>query len=249
MLTYFMVIALMDLLKGSGFKALTYLKVEFVEVKKSEYADRPWWTQEMDSKHGDSYWWNKEAGTPRTTSVHGISNVELVLLAFLRIEKVHHFHVVLPVAFDKDTKIQAFISNARRQLDPVVKGPGAFDDDDLEHQLDVSRDALNDWLFELKFGKGTKCPKDFWISLDEFADEECYDPQCDLCRGDQDDENFVGHGIITEEEAFEMFPGPTLEARVKLFDEWKTKIAIKAALDEDRRLGSASRATLDDPFL
>lgn len=47
-----------------------------------------------------------------------------------------------PAAFDKDTKIQNSISNVRRQLDPVIKAPKIFDDDDLEHKLDVSNDPV-----------------------------------------------------------------------------------------------------------
>lgn len=172
MLTYFTISTMLKLLKKDGNSELNYLKVSF--AGRDTAGPEPSAAGPGGRRHAimrqTQHWWNPDTKEPRETSVHGVSNIELVLHALLNIDKVHKLEVALPNSMKNHDKINAFVQRIATQLSSGNTAMKTFDYN-LEHKLEVAREALDDWIFQLKFGKGCARDPDIWIDLAELQEE------------------------------------------------------------------------------
>lgn len=174
--THFMMLALVKLLEVQFDKReITYLKIKLLEP---EPALEPAVMTVPFLAHGGSitkpenYWWNPTKKAPRATSVHALSNVELILRPFYRLYRVHQADIELPASMDNDKSMQNFKTHLISAM--TSKGGEMVWDDELDHKIEAARDSLDDWLFTMKFGNGGVPEKDVWIA-DEVDNEDFSD--------------------------------------------------------------------------
>ncbi|KAK6438614.1 hypothetical protein LTR95_005186 [Oleoguttula sp. CCFEE 5521] len=101
---------------------------------------------------GSTYWWDAEKGKPRETSIHGLSNVQLVLLPFARLTNVHNVDIVLPQQLYNHAPTRGFAE----RLESSMTSPGGqfpdLMDDCIEYQIQSARDALEEYVYDLLHG-------------------------------------------------------------------------------------------------
>ena len=100
--TYFMHIALVRLLTRNNEEAkhrITSIRIVFPPSLKPT---------------GFDSWWDTAKDRPRETSIHGISDVELVLRPFALLTHVHRVHVQLPEPVDRHVRTDRFVQSLVR---------------------------------------------------------------------------------------------------------------------------------------
>lgn len=172
MLTYFMITTMVALLNKKDDSGLNYLKVEFAEHNDDQEPDDEDDDDRSNRKamRGESYWWNPELDAPRETSVHCMSNVELILRGFLPLHVAHEFDVLLPSRMRQHTTTLLFVARVADLLDPRNNWEEEAFDYDLEHQMEVSREALDDWVYQSLFGARADPDNDRWVGLGELVE-------------------------------------------------------------------------------
>ena len=164
MLTYFTIVTMLKLLRNDKNRSeLNYLKIRFAEhtsVYLWEESGRPTDMQPVQ------YWWNPDIPAPRQTSIHGISNVELILRGFAGLDKVHNIIIEPPCRLREHPETVAFITKLSNALSHDIDRT-ALIDDDLEHKLEVAHDALDDFIFQNKFGISYMSDPDVYVDLAE----------------------------------------------------------------------------------
>lgn len=130
--TYYMVQALARLLhrKSDDTQRLNQLTVRFHEL--------PHLLSRQDA------WFDVNSGQPRSTSIHGISDVELVLRPLSSLSHVQSVRIFLPSRLVGHQKTEHFTKKLADQM--LSDGMVLFDDGFLEQRLEAARDALEAWL-------------------------------------------------------------------------------------------------------
>ncbi|KAK6439364.1 hypothetical protein LTR95_004431 [Oleoguttula sp. CCFEE 5521] len=148
--TYFMTYALADMLsKDRGTqKRITRLQVHFRnDLPPSSMKNRG-----AAIARGSTYWWDAEKNKPRATSIHGLSNIQLVLLPFARLTDVHNVEFVLPQQVFNHAPTRAFAE----QLESYMISPGGqcsdLIDERIEYQIQSARDVLEEYVHDLLRG-------------------------------------------------------------------------------------------------
>nr|OQO25853.1 hypothetical protein B0A51_07939 [Rachicladosporium sp. CCFEE 5018] len=101
---------------------------------------------------GSTYWWDAEKGKPRETSIHGLSNVQLVLLPFARLTDVHNIEVVLPQQVFNHAPTRAFVERLESHMTfPGGRYPDLINDR-VEYQIQSAREALEEYVYDLLRG-------------------------------------------------------------------------------------------------
>lgn len=164
LLTYFMLCTMLGLLKKKdGASELNYLKIVFAE---NDAADAMFTSGRNAIMRASQYWWNPDVESPRETSIHGVSNVELILSAFECLNKVHKVDVELPKAMKFHDKTIKSVNRLAERLDPKRDMMDTCEHD-LGHKLEVAREALDEFIFRAKFGNKAIRDPDVWIDLSE----------------------------------------------------------------------------------
>lgn len=147
--THFMVRALIKLLKCGGEESvLTYLEINFKGLE----------------------WWNQERQAPRQTTIHGVSNIELLLRPFFRLRKVHNMAINFSETFSLDPRIQRLSQDL---IGALGRGTALSTmEDSLEEKIGVAREALDLWLEGTRSKKHHDLPdKDIWFTTDDLRFE------------------------------------------------------------------------------
>ena len=148
--TYFIHLALCRLLqRGGESNRITKLTVEFAKSKSTTSTSQ---TGRAAIQRTEHYWWDPEKQQPRETSIHGLSNVELVLRPFANLSKCHSVSIILPSSVRNHGRTVAFVS----ELSHAMKSDdGArFSDDYLEMKIEAARDAMEEYVNFTLHGKG-----------------------------------------------------------------------------------------------
>lgn len=139
--TYYMNLALVALLERSyaedARKKITSLTISFA----SRTADVETQRGGRAIANAELYWWDVGKDQPRETSIHGTSNIQLVLLPFSRL-RCHNVHIHLPHRLASHAGTTAFVD----LLVETMTGDTLADmmDDGLLHQLEAARAAYYD---------------------------------------------------------------------------------------------------------
>jgi hypothetical protein len=133
--TYFMNIALVRLLTRSTEKQvdrITSIRIVFPE---GDIWKRP----------TVNPWWDTGNDRPRQTSIHGISDVELVLRPFAQLSHVHNVDIQLPEQVDRHVRSVQFAHSLVRCMTSTTL-QNTFNSDDLERKIESARFALEDHI-------------------------------------------------------------------------------------------------------
>lgn len=196
--THFMMLALVKLLEVQFAKReITYLKIKLLEPKPASRAALfAALTSRRAIMQSEDYWWNPVTKSPRATSVHALSNVELILRPFYRLYRVHNAEMELPRSMDSNKPTQQFKAHLISAM--TSKGGEMICDDELDHKIEAARDSLDEWLFKLKFGNGGGVPdKDVWLA-DEIVNTDF--PENDVGADMTDADALLAQQLMDEDE-------------------------------------------------
>ncbi|KAI7284963.1 hypothetical protein KC345_g1988 [Hortaea werneckii] len=181
--TYFIVLALARLLEraeGPGRdNRITRLKVVFADRRRRRRG-RNEEEQEEEEEDGistssstsnpassaseSSWWWDPHRFRPRETTLHGTSNLQLILLPFSRL-RAHQVEISLPPScatqLASDPPTRSFL----RRLEGKITGSSSssssarglddlLDDGTVLRNLETARFAYEAFVFRIKFGSG-----------------------------------------------------------------------------------------------
>ncbi|KAK4539750.1 hypothetical protein LTR36_010403 [Oleoguttula mirabilis] len=149
--TYYMNLALVALLERADgddkkkMNRITSLTICFVS-KRAGGAEKQGRRVIMNA---ETYWWDAVSNTPRMTSIHETSNVELVLLPFSRLRS-HNVRIELPPKLNSHAGTLAFVN----RLENTIKGSTLADmmDDRFQHLLEAGREAYDEHVTKTLYG-------------------------------------------------------------------------------------------------
>jgi hypothetical protein len=150
--------------------ALHRLHIRFVEPDSEEYSKNPWSTT---------------GGTPRPSSIHGISHMELILRGLLDLCNVHTVVVAASHAQFQDQQLSDFVD----RFQSVVTGKQARTtvDENLHVKIECAKDLLDDWIQQTLFAsKASKAIKAA-LSDTDFDDVQ----EADQVSYSYDDEDYL----------------------------------------------------------
>ena len=157
--TYFMNLALCRLLQRCGDKRspITRMTIDFKSKPAIEKA-RPTGRRAMMMR--ENYWWDPDRRAPRETSIHGLSNVELVLRPFANLSKCHQVDVYLPDKVDEHEKTKQYTQQLVDHMTSDSVFAAGFVDDRVDQQIESGRQALEEHIVHTLYGVGNKSKVD-----------------------------------------------------------------------------------------
>lgn len=149
--THFMIRALVKLLKHDGSFGLNRLQIRFVEPRSTLWRPYPWQ--------------NKTDFSLRSSSIHGISNVEIILRGLFELRQVHTAACELPPGLYRDKALSDFID---RLLGVVTNKlhPSTMDDE-IAVKIESAKDMLDNWVHATMFS--TEVSRAMPSKLDDLA--------------------------------------------------------------------------------
>lgn len=192
--TYFMNIALVRLLTRNSDRnvdRITSIRIVFPPACKHTV---------------DNTWWDTGKDRPRETSIHGISDVELVLRPFALLTRVHQVDVLLPDQVDRHVRSVKFAESLVRCMTATTL-QGTFNSDALEMKIESARFALEDHIRRKLFGSG------HYVQIPKVTDEELDQDLPNQGPGDDDDddENYEDMEISPEDNPFDDQQGSDMD--------------------------------------
>ena len=128
--THFMLRALVNLLKQNGEHGLNQLCIRFVEPQNTSWSPHPWQ--------------NTSNFSVRSSSIHGISTVEVILRGLLELRQVQTAVCELPPGLYRDTALAAFVDRLQGVI--TCKVHSSTIDDEITTMIEGARDMLDNWI-------------------------------------------------------------------------------------------------------
>jgi len=192
--TYFMNIALVRLLTRNSdeeFDRITSIRIVFQEAD-------PFKPTAVSS------WWDTVKDRPRETSIHGISDVELVLRPFALLTHVHQVDVQLPEHVDRHVRSVKFVESLVHCMTATTQ-QGTFNSDALEMKIESARFALEDHIRRKLYGSGRR------IDVPKITGEELEDDKQSQESEDDDDDDNDNMKITSEDDPPEDQPSSDMD--------------------------------------
>lgn len=137
--THFMIRALVKLLKHDGSFGLNRLQIRFVEPRSHLWRPYPWQ--------------NTADFSLRSSSIHGISSIEVILRGLLELRQVQTAVCELPPGLYRDSALNDFIDHLLGVITNKLH-PGTMDDE-IAVKIEGARDMLDDWIHSSMFSTAT----------------------------------------------------------------------------------------------
>lgn len=164
--TNFMLRALVNLLKQNG-SGLNQLHIRFVEPQNTSWRPHPWQ--------------NTSSFSVRSSSIHGISTVEIILRGLLELRQVQTAVCELPPGLYRDTALGAFVDRLQGVI--TCKLHPSTIDHEITTMIEGARDMLDNWIhltmFSTKASRAMTDLKDSDFMDMENADAFEYSPDED----------------------------------------------------------------------
>ena len=190
--TNFMLRALVNLLNQHGKHGLHQLRIQFVEPQNTSWRPHPWQ--------------NTSSFSVRSSSIHGISTVEVILRGLLELRQVQTAVCEFPPGLYRDTALAAFVDRLQGVI--TCKLHPSTIDDEITTMIEGARDMLDNWIhltmFSTKASRAMTDLKDSDFMDVENADAFDYSP---------DEDGFYETPVVeteTSEEAAAVNPSPQL---------------------------------------
>ncbi|KAH0163492.1 hypothetical protein KCU67_g5537, partial [Aureobasidium melanogenum] len=159
--THFMIRALAKLLKHDGSFGLNRLQIRFVEPRSYLWRPHPWQ--------------NTTDLSLRSSSIHGISNIEIILRGLLELRQVQTAVCELPPGLYRDSALSGFIDRLQgvitNKLDPSTM------DDEIAVKIEGAKDMLDNWIHSTMFSTATSRAMPALLEdsdFDEVQDADCF---------------------------------------------------------------------------
>ena len=178
--TYFMHIALVRLLTRNNEEKknrITSIRIVFPSALKPT---------------GFDSWWDAGRDRPRETSIHGISDVELVLRPFALLTHVHNVHIQLPEHVDRHVRSDRFVQSLVKCMTATTL-QNTFNSDALEMKIESARFALEDHIRRKLYGSGS------YIQVPKITGEELEEDRQSQEEPEDEDSEDADYMDITPE--------------------------------------------------
>ncbi|KAH0271414.1 hypothetical protein KCU91_g7402, partial [Aureobasidium melanogenum] len=133
--THFMIRALVKLLKHDGSFGLNRLSIRFVEPRSYFWRPHPWQ--------------NTTDLSLRSSSIHGVSNIEIILRGLLELRQVQTAVCELPPGLYRDSALSDFIDRLQGVITNKLS-PSTMDDE-IAVKIEGAKDMLDDWIHSTMF--------------------------------------------------------------------------------------------------
>ncbi|KAG9580625.1 hypothetical protein KCU86_g12368, partial [Aureobasidium melanogenum] len=133
--THFMIRALVKLLKHGGNFGLNRLQIRFVEPRSYLWRPHPWQ--------------NTTDLSLRSSSIHGISNIEIILRGLLELRQVQTAVCELPPGLYRDSALSDFVDRLQGVITNKLH-PSTMDDE-IAVKIEGAKDMLDDWIHSTMF--------------------------------------------------------------------------------------------------
>ncbi|KAI4731146.1 hypothetical protein E4T49_00834 [Aureobasidium sp. EXF-10728] len=168
--THFMIRALVNLLKHDGKFGLNRLQVRFVEPRSILWRPHPWQ--------------NTSDFSLRSSFIHGIPAVEVILRGLFELRQVHTAVCELPSSLYRAQALSDFVDRLQNTM--AGKLPPSTMDDEIAAKIEGARDMLDDWIHTTMFG--TDASKAMPTALEDFDFDDVQEvDNFDSCT---DEDNF-----------------------------------------------------------
>lgn len=153
--TYFMSLALSKLLARDGQEKnrIVSIDISFIEPVSCDHRSKSGRAAIMAA---ENLWWDPDKQRARETSIHGISDLELVLRPFANLSAVHNVEILLPYKLQTEHASTSFASALKSSMEAPTPDPN-FTSDELERKIESARYGLDDYINKTLFG-GTWAP-------------------------------------------------------------------------------------------
>ena len=148
--TYFMVQALCRLLERGPKEQDRLVSLTITFPRAESNVDGVGRHNIMSNKH---YWWDPTTQQPRTSSLHGLPDIELVLHPFARLTRVHNVNIVLPTEIMDHDPTKNFVDRLIASMTSSTSLPTLLLSDDQEKFISSMRQEVEDYIFAQKYGK------------------------------------------------------------------------------------------------
>jgi hypothetical protein len=146
--TYFTNQALVRLLqRGDDEENLRVVSLQITFPKLKDVAGEP------ATAPPNNYWWDSDKDSPRSTSMHGWSDVELALRPFFQLTRVHNVKITLPDKVDSDLRLVKFVDQLKKSMTSHQALPQLPADDLFDHHLEALRKNFEDIMFMREHGR------------------------------------------------------------------------------------------------
>jgi hypothetical protein len=147
--THFMMRALVELLKQKGKFGLNRLQIRFVEPSNTQWHPHPWQ--------------NISNFSPRSSSIYGITVIELILRGLLELRQVQTTICELPPGLYRDSALTSFVDRMQGVI--TCKLHSSIIDDEITVKIEGARDMLDNWIHFTMFS--TKVSRAMNATLEE----------------------------------------------------------------------------------
>lgn len=142
--TYFVNLALCRLLErpakcGKRDRRITSIKIEFIKPQSAEAL-----VGRRAIQRVEGYWWDMETQQPRSTSIHNVSNFELVLRPFANLTRCHHALIIHPPKLASHSPTKEFAAALRASM--TSSSGTLFVDDELAKNIEIATEAMENHL-------------------------------------------------------------------------------------------------------
>jgi hypothetical protein len=160
--THFMMRALVELLKQNGKFGLNRLQIRFVEPSNTQWRPHPWQ--------------NTSNFSPRSSSIHGITVIELILRGLLELRQVQTAICELPPGLYRDGALTEFVD----RMQGVITGKlhSSIMDAEITLKIDGARDMLDNWIHFTMFSTKASRAMNSTLAESDFFDvnnAHCFD--------------------------------------------------------------------------
>lgn len=142
-------------------------------------------------------WKDPNTDLPRITSIHGVSDIELVLRPFALLTGVHNVTIELPNEVANHAPTVTFVEKLKASMRSIEGS--MFNSDDLDHKIEVAKEALHDYILKQLYGG--KFAID--IGVDRIVEEEFMEDMQDEADAGRSDFDFDGSDYEQEEVDFD----------------------------------------------
>jgi hypothetical protein len=152
--THFMMRALVELLKQKGKFGLNRLQIRFVEPSNTRWRPHPWQ--------------NTSNFSPRSSSIHGITVIELILRGLLELRQVQTAICELPPGLYRDSALTEFVDRMQGVI--TRKLHSSIMDDEITLKVEGARDMLDNWIHFTMFSTKASRAMDTTLADSDFFD-------------------------------------------------------------------------------
>lgn len=170
--TYFMIQALCRLLERGGRDKDRLVNVTIIFQEQKGHMAGSGRRNIMSNEH---YWWDPSTNMPRTSSLHGLPDIELVLHPLARLTRVHNVSILLPTEIKNHSPTKAFVERLTAGMKSMSSLPELLLSEEQEMSIQAMRPEVEQYIYGGRFGRRQETVQK--LDADDMKPEETGDDE------------------------------------------------------------------------